>query len=92
MQALKWNPTEPVHIWCCRHGESEFNVQNRIGGNPAITAAGRHFAAALPALFGHALKAAEQDPRFITVWTSTLRRTVETAAQLPLPQVRRLLI
>ena len=66
-------------IFLTRHGESGFNVEGRIGGDPGLTERGRVFAAwlgrTLPTLVG-------APPR---VWTSTLRRTIETAAHLPWP-------
>ena len=41
-------------------------------------------------LFGHILKQTDEDHRFISVWTSTLLRTIQTASKLPLPQARHL--
>lgn len=88
VQEVEWLPSEPVTFWFARHGQSEYNVEDRIGGDSSITAKGQRFADALPGLFGRVLKAAGEDPRFITVWTSTLLRTIQTASKLPLPQVR----
>lgn len=88
VQEVEWRPAEPVTFWFARHGQSEYNVEDRIGGDSSITAKGQRFADALPALFGRVLQAAGEDPRFISVWTSTLLRTIETASKLPLPQVR----
>jgi 6-phosphofructo-2-kinase len=34
-------------IWLSRHGESEFNVEGRLGGDPSLTPRGRKYAAAL---------------------------------------------
>ncbi len=34
----------------CRHGESEYNVQERIGGDPALTQRGRNYASMLGAI------------------------------------------
>ncbi|KAL2914838.1 6-phosphofructo-2-kinase [Polyrhizophydium stewartii] len=36
-------------IWLTRHGESEFNVANRIGGDPPLTPLGARYTAALAA-------------------------------------------
>lgn len=88
MQEVDWQPPEPVTFWFARHGQSEYNVEDRIGGDSSITAKGQRFADALPALFGRVLQATGEDPRFISVWTSTLLRTIQTASKLPLPQVR----
>ncbi|MBM4343019.1 MAG: 6-phosphofructo-2-kinase/fructose-2,6-bisphosphatase [Deltaproteobacteria bacterium] len=66
-------------IWLTRHGESEFNVQGRIGGDSPLTPNGRNYARALASFVReHAIRPP-------TVWTSTLRRTVETARELHLP-------
>lgn len=88
LQEVEWRPSEAVTFWFARHGQSEYNVEDRIGGDSSITAKGQRFADALPALFGRVLQAAGEDPRFISVWTSTLLRTIQTASKLPLPQVR----
>lgn len=62
-------------IWLTRHGESEFNVLGRIGGDPPLTARGADYARAL----GDFIRARAGAP---TVWTSTLQRTVSTAGAL----------
>jgi len=68
-------------IWITRHGESEFNVQGRIGGDASLSPAGIGYAEKLrDHLEQH------MDPRLV-VWTSTLRRTTETAERLGLPYV-----
>ncbi|KDN51762.1 hypothetical protein RSAG8_00310, partial [Rhizoctonia solani AG-8 WAC10335] len=69
---------KPRSIFMSRHGESQFNVEGKIGGDAPLSARGRQYAAALPKLVKDNIKDAE-----LTVWTSTLQRTIETAAQLP---------
>eukprot|EP00892_Ulva_mutabilis_P001012 jgi/Ulvmu1/10911/UM007_0088.1 len=86
-EEVEWQPNRPVTFWFARHGQSEYNVEDRIGGDSSITAKGQRFADALPGLFGRVLRDVGEDPRFITVWTSTLLRTIQTASKLPLPQV-----
>ncbi|TVQ93123.1 MAG: fructose-2,6-bisphosphatase [Deltaproteobacteria bacterium] len=66
----------PRRIWLTRHGESLFNVQDRIGGNAGLTARGRAYGRALKQFFDR------QNVPDLVVWTSTLRRTRETAAEL----------
>ena len=65
-------------VWITRHGESEWNLQGRIGGDSLLAPRGheyaRNLAAHVRAHFG-----ATSD---LDVWTSTLRRTHETAAPL----------
>ncbi|CAE6520733.1 unnamed protein product [Rhizoctonia solani] len=69
---------KPRSIFMSRHGESQFNVEGKIGGDAPLSARGRQYAAALPKLVRDNIKDAQ-----LTVWTSTLQRTIETAAQLP---------
>ncbi|HEX3593678.1 MAG TPA: 6-phosphofructo-2-kinase/fructose-2,6-bisphosphatase [Polyangiaceae bacterium] len=66
-------PTERP-IWLTRHGESEFNVVGRIGGDAPLTHRGEEYAGALGEFFG-----SRPAP---VVWTSTLQRTVGTAKHL----------
>jgi broad specificity phosphatase PhoE/predicted kinase len=69
-------------IWLTRHGESEANPENRIGGDPDLTASGQAYAARLTGFLRSRV-----DPAPV-VWTSTLRRAGQTAAALPWPAVR----
>lgn len=64
-----------VHcLYLARHGQTEFNVQGRIGGDPPLTARGRAQAQALAEhLRGHPVD---------WVFTSTRMRSHETAAPL----------
>jgi broad specificity phosphatase PhoE/predicted kinase len=71
----------PRPILLLRHGESEFNVEHRIGGDPPLTARGRAFALRL-ADWLHGEGRPASTPR---VWTSTLHRTIETASALSWP-------
>ena len=70
---------QPRSVWFTRHGESEFNVLGRIGGDSPLSEAGRAYA--------HALAGVVRDRigHDVVVWTSTLRRTLETAEILGLP-------
>lgn len=67
----------PRPLFLTRHGESEYNAQKRIGGDSGLTLRGRRFAEALPRVLP-GLAGPEA-----TVFTSTLRRTVDTASLLP---------
>ncbi len=71
---MQIRPTERV-IWLSRHGESESNLAGRIGGDAPLTERGRQYAQALAAF----VRTRATDP---VVWTSTLQRTVATAAPL----------
>jgi broad specificity phosphatase PhoE/predicted kinase len=70
---------QPRSLWMTRHGESAFNVLGRIGGDAPLSEAGRAYA--------HALADVVHDRigGDAVVWTSTLRRTIETAEILGLP-------
>lgn len=66
---------KPRSIWLSRHGESEFNLEGKIGGDANISARGELYARALPDLVAKSVG----DDRKLTVWTSTLKRTIQTA-------------
>ncbi|KAI8801752.1 6-phosphofructo-2-kinase-domain-containing protein [Cladochytrium replicatum] len=118
----------PRMIWLTRHGESVYNVNNRIGGDPPLTENGRKYGAALfkfvekfhpppqqadsvvpsssmtSAMYPRktlnrmgsqttsggmsrrrgSLDVLEtmEEGRNLSIWTSTLRRTVETVAEV----------
>ncbi|KAB5546686.1 hypothetical protein PHYPO_G00074870 [Pangasianodon hypophthalmus] len=66
-------------IYLCRHGESEHNVQGLIGGDAGLSAHGKEFAIALRDFI--------VDHRLVDlkVWTSQLKRTIQTAEALGVP-------
>jgi broad specificity phosphatase PhoE/predicted kinase len=70
---------QPRRVCLTRHGESEFNVLGRIGGDSALSEAGRAYAREL----GPVVR--ERIGHQAVVWTSTLRRTIETAEIVGLP-------
>lgn len=63
-------------IWLTRHGESRFNPERRIGGDPELTERGREYSESLAAFFG------SRAPEHLVIWTSTLRRALQTAEPL----------
>lgn len=65
-------------IWLTRHGQSEWNVLGRIGGDPELAPAGRTYAQSLAAY----VRTSFGPTSDLDVWTSTLRRTRETALPL----------
>ena len=89
-------------IYLCRHGQSEYNVTGRLGGNSAITAKGVAFSEilgrfALEKICGMR-RAADSDNTSSewvetrdTVrarrWTSSLLRTIQTAANIAHPVI-----
>ncbi|KAI9708645.1 MAG: Fructose-2,6-bisphosphatase [Bogoriella megaspora] len=64
----------PRSIWLSRHGESQYNLSQKIGGDADLSTRGEAYAKALPSL----VKESAGD-RTLTVWTSTLKRTIQTA-------------
>jgi broad specificity phosphatase PhoE/predicted kinase len=70
---------QPRSVWLTRHGESEFNVLGRIGGDSALSEAGRAYARALSTVMRESVGPSA------ALWTSTLRRTTETAEIVGLP-------
>ncbi|SPQ99813.1 6-phosphofructo-2-kinase domain-containing protein [Plasmodiophora brassicae] len=67
-------------IYITRHGESEFNIQGKIGGDSPLSANGRQYADKLAEFMKAELAASNTGP--LTVWCSTLKRTIETAAPI----------
>lgn len=81
--------TLPRTFYLTRHGQSEYNILGKIGGDSGLTPSGIEYARRL-ALFAkeyiaHTTKIdpntgeEEKVPRPARLWTSTLRRTKETA-------------
>ncbi|WP_438017588.1 6-phosphofructo-2-kinase/fructose-2,6-bisphosphatase [Sorangium sp. So ce315] len=64
----------PHPIWLTRHGESVFNEKGLLGGDSDLSARGDDYAKNL-AVFIRERSGDEQ----VNVWTSTLRRTIQTA-------------
>ncbi|GAB6023015.1 hypothetical protein CHUAL_007105 [Chamberlinius hualienensis] len=72
----------PRTIYLSRHGESEYNLVNRIGGDPHLSEGGKEYAKNLAAYVK------EQNIGRLRVWTSLLERTIETASGIDAPQER----
>ena len=64
-------------IWLTRHGESVFNQAGRLGGDSELSPRGIEYARALATQFDPA-------PSGLAVWTSTLKRSMQTARYLKL--------
>jgi len=78
--------TTPHVIYLSRHGQSEYNVLGKIGGNPPLSPPGAEYAERLGAWVPQNVW---RDPhgRLIKcrLWTSSLQRTILTAAHVPHP-------
>uniref|UniRef100_A0A4W4EEQ8 6-phosphofructo-2-kinase/fructose-2,6-bisphosphatase 2 n=1 Tax=Electrophorus electricus TaxID=8005 RepID=A0A4W4EEQ8_ELEEL len=66
-------------IYLCRHGESDHNVQARIGGDSELSPRGKQFAEALHGFIE------ERGLSDLKVWSSQLRRSIQTAETLGVP-------
>jgi 6-phosphofructo-2-kinase/fructose-2,6-biphosphatase 2 len=73
---------KPRSIFFSRHGESAYNVSGKIGGDAPLSPRGEQYAAMLPRLIADVMGAGP-----LTVWTSTLQRTIQTAGALPYPKL-----
>ncbi|AWU73616.1 uncharacterized protein C5L36_0A02200 [Pichia kudriavzevii] len=70
------------YIWLSRHGESQYNLEGKIGGDASLSERGEKYAFKLVELVNKYIP----DPEKLEVWTSTLKRTQQTAQFLPYPQ------
>ncbi|XP_039176029.1 6-phosphofructo-2-kinase/fructose-2,6-bisphosphatase 2 isoform X2 [Crotalus tigris] len=70
---------QPRTIYLCRHGESECNLIRKIGGDSGLSTRGKQFAGALKRFIK------EQEIMDLKVWTSQLKRTIQTAEALGVP-------
>lgn len=64
-------------IFLTRHGQSEDNVRDQIGGDSSLTPAGVAFAQALNEFVRDHFK-----PTELEIWTSTLQRAMQTSQPL----------
>ncbi|GFO44995.1 6-phosphofructo-2-kinase/fructose-2,6-bisphosphatase [Plakobranchus ocellatus] len=70
----------PRTIYLTRHGESEMNLQGRIGGNSDLSEQGEKYAEELGKFVEN-----ENIPD-LKVWTSELKRTIQTARCIDAPK------
>ncbi|KAF9357130.1 Fructose-2,6-bisphosphatase [Mortierella sp. NVP85] len=73
----------PRSIFFSRHGESLYNVMGKLGGDSDLSARGKQYAKSLPRLIAASLGDSDQ----LTVWTSTMKRTIATAEHLKYPKL-----
>lgn len=70
------------YIWLSRHGESQYNLEGKIGGDASLSERGEKYAYKLVELVNKYVPNHDK----LEVWTSTLKRTQQTAQFLPSPQ------
>lgn len=68
----------PNTIYLTRHGQSEYNLSNKIGGNSSITSSGKKYANDLFEYINE-----KEDIDQIKIFTSELKRTQQTAGNFP---------
>ncbi|KAF7730973.1 Fructose-2,6-bisphosphatase [Apophysomyces ossiformis] len=73
----------PRKIYMSRHGESMYNLAGKIGGDSDLSPRGRLYASKLPGLIKEHL-----GDKPLIVWTSTMKRTIQTAELLPYPKLQ----
>ena len=61
-----------------------YNVLGKIGGDSDLSPRGREFSKRLPGLVAQHLPPNQT----LTVWTSTMKRTIQTAEHLPYPKLQ----
>eukprot|EP00898_Chlorokybus_atmophyticus_P008100 jgi/Chlat1/8291/Chrsp78S07733 len=74
----------PRPIYLTRHGESMYNLVGKIGGDTGLTERGQVYSKKLAAFIEERLPAGQA----CSVWTSTLRRTIQTAEHFKCPKVQ----
>uniref|UniRef100_A0A3Q1H9U7 6-phosphofructo-2-kinase domain-containing protein n=1 Tax=Anabas testudineus TaxID=64144 RepID=A0A3Q1H9U7_ANATE len=69
----------PRSIYLCRHGESDLNIKGCIGGDSGLSGRGKEFAKRLRKFIQ------DQNIKDLKVWTSQMKRTIQTAECLGVP-------
>uniref|UniRef100_A0A0K8S315 6-phosphofructo-2-kinase/fructose-2, 6-biphosphatase 1 n=1 Tax=Crotalus horridus TaxID=35024 RepID=A0A0K8S315_CROHD len=69
----------PRSIYLSRHGESELNLRGCIGGDSGLSERGKQYASALANFIR------SQYIRDLKIWTSHMKRTIQTAEALHVP-------
>ncbi|XP_002070923.2 6-phosphofructo-2-kinase/fructose-2,6-bisphosphatase 1 [Drosophila willistoni] len=72
----------PRTIYLTRHGESEHNLSGLIGGDSNLSARGHQYARALSSFIS------QQHIDGLRVWTSWMKRAIQTVADVKAPQER----
>ncbi|KAM3924362.1 6-phosphofructo-2-kinase/fructose-2,6-bisphosphatase 3 isoform 1-T1 [Leptodactylus fuscus] len=70
---------QPRCIYLCRAGESESNLKGKIGGDSGLSQRGKKFSVALKKYIE------DQNLKELKVWTSQLKRTIQTAEAMKVP-------
>ena len=78
----------PHSIYLTRHGESEYNRVGKIGGDSPLSPQGQAYARVL-ADYAHTAICHDEGGDHVRarLWTSSLKRTIQTAAHIPHPKL-----
>jgi len=80
--------TTPHVIYHSRHGQSEYNVLGKIGGNPPLSQPGYQYSEKLAEWVpDNVCKDSKGSVVKARLWTSSLQRTIRTAEKIPHPVV-----
>jgi hypothetical protein len=76
-------------IYLSRHGESTYNVEKKLGGDPALSPAGDEYARRLGEYSEQCIQINPHTGERVAarLWTSSLQRTALTAAYIPQPEL-----
>ncbi|KAJ8006947.1 hypothetical protein DPEC_G00112490 [Dallia pectoralis] len=70
---------QPRAIYLCRHGETLYNLQGRLGGDSGLSPRGKKFSESLSRFVE------KQNLTGLKVWTSQMRSSIQTAESLGVP-------
>jgi hypothetical protein len=78
-------------IYLSRHGESTYNIQKKLGGDPPLSPAGEEYAQRLGVYAECSIQKSQYTGKKVParLWTSSLQRTELTAAHIPHPSLHR---
>ena len=89
MQVCKAGVARVRKIWLTRHGESRYNLAGKLGGDSPLSERGEAYARLLPDVIVDRVPLTSSGGTMpVSVWTSTLVRTISTAELLPFPKLR----
>lgn len=76
-------------IYLSRHGESTYNVEKKLGGDPGLTKAGDAYARRLSVFTDECIQTNCRTGKNVAarLWTSSLKRTEQTAAHIAHPDL-----